>query len=495
MRVRLTLLSLGLALSAPIGVHADDLIDIYEKAVLSDPLLREAEANRLATLEAKPQARGVLLPQISGRASYDWDESDGSNVFPQVLTQDIPGAGNAGDVIIATRQFDGDSETLVWTLELRQSIFRWDQWVRLKQADKTVAQAEVDYRAAQQDLMTRVATAYFDVLASEDTLASEQAAKEAIGRQLEQAQKRFEVGLIAITDVQEAQAAYDEAVAAEIVAKRTLANRREVLREITGQYTENLESPGEQFPLVSPVPADEDQWVETALQQNLALMSADIGAEITRDDVSIAKTGHYPTLDLVVGRTEIDAEGDQATGIQSAIGGTGQLGAAQPTDFDTTGDSISLQFALPIFSGGTTSSQVREASYRHRAAKERLERVARETEREARDAYLGVMSDIARVKALRQAMQSAQTALQATEAGFEVGTRTTVDVLDARRALFLAETNFLRSRYDYIINVLRLKQAAGTLTVEDLVEVNGWLLNNPGNPDAAASTSGATRID
>ena len=398
-------LSLVIASLLSPALPAADLLEIYQQAIVSDPLLREAESNRLATLEAKPQARGLLLPQIEGRANFQKAKSDGSNVFPQVLTQDIPGVGNAGDILVANRNFDGDSETLAWTLELRQSVFRWDQWTRLKQADKTVAQAEVDYRAAQQDLMTRVATAYFDVLAAEDTLSSEQAAKESIGRQLEQAQKRFEVGLIAITDVQEAQAAYDQAVATEILAKRSLANQREVLREITGQYTTDLSSPGQQLPLIDPIPADESQWVELALQQNLALLSADIGAEITRDDVSIARTGHLPTLDLVVGRTGVDTTGSQKTGIEG-LGGTGTLGPPQPTDFNTTEDSIGLQFSLPIFAGGTTSSQVREAVYRHRAAKERLERVARETERAARDAYLGVITEIARVKALAQALES-----------------------------------------------------------------------------------------
>ena len=468
------LISLLLILVVGPTVQAADLTEIYQQALLSDPLLREAEANRLATLEAKPQARGVLLPQIEGRANYNLAQSEGSNVFPQVLQSDLPGVGNAGDVIVANRSFDGDSDTLSWTLELRQSIFRWDQWVRLRQADKSVAQAEADYRAAEQDLMTRVATTYFDVLAAQDTLQSVQSTKEAVGRQLEQAQKRFEVGLIAITDVQEAQAAYDDAVASEITAKRTLAVRREVLREITGQYEENLAFPCVDLPLISPVPADENQWVEIALQQNLALLSAEIGAEITRDDVDISRTGHFPTLDLVAGRTNIDATGSQATGI-TGLGGTGELSAAQPTDFNNTEDSIRLQFALPIFSGGTTSSQVRESVYRHRAAKERLERVARETERATRDAYLGVIAEISRVKALSQALKSARTALKATEAGFEVGTRTTVDVLDSRRSLFLAETNLARSRYDYILNILLLKQAAGILTVEDVVDVNGWL--------------------
>lgn len=474
MKISRCLLSLAAVLLALPPAHAETLLEIYQQALISDPQLREAEATRLATLEAKPQARGALLPQIDANASYEKDWSDGSQVFAQVLTADTPGVGSAGDVIIANRRFDGNSEAKSWNIQLRQTLFRWDQWVRLKQADKTVAQAEVDYRAAEQDLMVRVSTAYFDVLAAEDTLAAEQAAKEAIGRQLEQAQKRFEVGLIAITDVQEAQAAYDDAVATEITAKRSLANQREVLREITGQYTTELAGPGEQLPLLDPVPADENQWVEIALQQNPALMSADIGAEITRDDVAVARTGHYPTVDLVAGRNSVDTTGSQATGI-AGLGGTGALGAPQPTDFETTQDSIGVQFSLPIFSGGTTSSQVREAVYRHRAAKERLERVARETERSARDSYLGVISEVARVKALRQALESAQTALKATEAGYEVGTRTTVDVLDARRALFLAQTNYARSRYDYIINVLALKQAAGILSMDDLSEVNGWL--------------------
>lgn len=469
-------------------VAADSLMDVYQQALLSDPALREAEATMLANMEAKPQARGALLPQIEFRGAYTESESDGSNTFPQVLTQPGPGGGQPGDVVIATRRFDGDSDATTWALELRQTLFRWDQWVRFKQADKTVLQSQVDYQVASQDLMVRVSDAYFNVLAAEDTLESEQAAKEAIGRQLEQAQKRFEVGLIAITDVQEAQAAYDQAVAAEISAKRALAVAREALREITGEYRKQLDKPREQFPLVNPQPENEDDWVQTAMQQNLALMSSQIGADITRDNIAIAKTGHYPTLDLVVGRNDVDVEGEQATAIQLP-GASPDLSDPQPNDFDTTEDSISLQLNFPIFSGGTTSSEVREATYQHRAARERLERTARETERATRDAYLGVISEISRVKALRQALKSAQTALEATEAGFEVGTRTTVDVLDARRQLFIAETQYARSRYDYIVNVLRLKQAAGILRQEDLVEVDGWLEEVTAAPGQPATTT------
>ena len=438
-------------------VAAETLLEIYQKALLSDPLLREAEANRLAAIESKPQALGLLLPQVDATANYDDQTSVGSRVST------FAGAP-------AVTNFDNETDGWTWGVQLRQTLFRWDQFIELRQASKEVARAEIDYRAAQQDIITRVATAYFDVLAAQDTLASEQAAKEAIGRQLEQAQKRFEVGLIAITDVQEAQAGYDEAVAAEIVAKRQLANRREVLREITGQYTANLAAPKDDIPLLNPDPMSENEWVEVALQQNAALLSADLGAEIARDDVDIARNGHLPTVDLVLGYRDTDITG---TGISSGSAIANPVTA--PLGTETEDETISVQFAVPIFSGGAVASRVKQASYRHRAAKEQLERVARETERQTRDSYLGVISEIARVKALKQALASAQTALQATEAGFEVGTRTTVDVLNLRRSLFQAETQYSRSRYDYLINVLLLKEAAGTLTDIDLAEINSWL--------------------
>ncbi len=446
---------------------AADLADMLERAMVSDPLLREADANRLAASESKPQALGALLPAIDAAANWtdttnegERNTTFGSSTFPTI--------------------FDNESDGWDWNVQLRQTLFRWDQWVALKQADKQLAQAEIDFRAAQQDLISRVTENYFNVLAAQDTLASEQAAKTAIGRQLEQAQKRFEVGLIAITDVQEAQAAYDDAVAAEILAKRALANQHEVLREITGEYTTDIAGPNQEIPLLSPQPADENQWVEVALQQNPQLLSAELAAEIARQDVSIARSSHLPTVDLVLRYSETDNSGVGVnTGPDFATlgqpGGPDITTRISPLANDSNDTSIGVQFALPLFSGGATASRVKQAKYRHRASKEALERVARSTERETRDAYLGVISEISRVKALQQALASARTALQATEAGFEVGTRTTVDVLDGRRALLLAETNYARSRYDYIVNVLALKKAAGTLSFEDVAEVNSWL--------------------
>jgi outer membrane protein len=442
-------------LAAP--AQADSLLDVYEKAMRSDPQIREAEANRLATRQGKPIAFGALLPQINGNGEFGKDSTE--------RTSTSVDSGGSFDSTV-TQRTDGPS----WTLELRQSLFRWDQWVRLGQADKQSAQADVDYQAAQQSLMVRVAEAYFNVLASEDTLASEQAAKDAIGRQLEQAQKRFEVGLIAITDVQEAQAAYDQAVAAEILAKRTLANRNEVLRAITDELPTPLAKPAEEIPLLPPEPQEEDQWVETAMTQNRALISSQIGTQIAKDDISLARTGHFPSIDFVASRSDIDTEGTQTvTTTIAPLPESGTVG------FDQEVDSLGVQIQVPIFSGGVTNAQVKQAVFRHRAARERQEATARNTEQQARDAYLAVISDISRVKALKQALESSRTALKATEAGYEVGTRTTVDVLNARRTLFNAETNYLRSRYDYLINGLRLKQAAGTLGAEDVARIDGLL--------------------
>ena len=321
--------------------------------------------------------------------------------------------------------------------------------------------------------MLRVSARYFNVLAAKDTLDSAEAALESTARQLEQAEKRFEVGLIAITDVQEAQAAYDNTVAAVIAAKRDLATAAEFLREITGESYAELQQPGDDLPLAIPLPADEDAWVDRSLEQNLTLLSSRVNLDIASDDIKIQRTGYYPTIDLVASTGNFDqtTDGDSTTVFPNA----GSITSPTDSDADIDTDSIQLQLNVPLFQGGRVRSNVREAVYRQRAAKERLERVMRETERESRDAYLSLMAEISRVKALRRAVESSQTALEATEAGFEVGTRTTVDVLDARRRLFESETNYARSKYDYIVNIIRLKQAAGILSPRDLMEVDGWL--------------------
>lgn len=454
-RMRVSIGLMVALLAAPVAQSAD-LLQVYQRAAQNDPLIREAEANRLAARESKPRALSSLLPQMGASGVLGEQDSHGSQTF---LTQIL----NQPPQINTTSQ-EVDADFTQYQLQLVQTVFRWDQWMTLKQASSQVAQAEANYAAAQQDLMLRTARRYFDVLAAEDTLQSVTTARDAIARQLDQANKRFEVGLIAITDVQEAKAAHDNANAVVIQSKRSLATAHELLRELTGDPFPSLAKLAETMPLQTPDPQNEDEWVKTAMEQNLALTASRLAADIARDTISIRRSGHFPSLDLVLSRTGFDAD---VTQINDGVEG--------PADNNNYDDQISLQLNFPIYTGGFVQSNVREAVYLHRAARERLERTARETERETRDAYLGVLSEMSRVQALKQALESSRTALQATEAGYEVGTRTTVDVLDARRRLAEAETNYARSRYDYLINTVRLKLAAGILKPDDVVEINQWL--------------------
>jgi outer membrane protein len=464
LRVRI-LAACGLSLFAG-AVQAADLLSVYERALQNDPQIREADANRLASRESKPQAVAALLPQFNAGGSITKDEQ---NVGRTTLINSDPGDPNS-PLVPRTITSDADGDTTAYDLTVRQTLFRWDQWAALRRADAQVAQAEADYQAAQQDLILRTSQRYFDVLAAQDTVDAAQATLEAFSRQLEQADKRFEVGLIAITDVQEARAAHDQAAAAVIQAKRALATAQELLRELTGESFDSLAGPIDDLPLESPSPADEEQWVASALDQNLRVVSARLATDIAKQDVSVARAGHLPSIDIVASRQDQDFEGTQVG--RNAVGETTPR---SPADQSQRDDSIGVQVTFPIYSGGATSSRVRQRVYLHRAARERLERTNRETERAARDAYLGVLSEMSRVRASKQALESSRTALQATEAGFEVGTRTTVDVLQSRRQLFDAQTTYSRSRYDYILNVLQLQLATGTLDRADLEKINAFL--------------------
>lgn len=433
----------------------EGLLEIYQRALMNDPSIREAEQNYLAAVEARPQARSSLLPNLTLGASKT-----------SSFSESTAGVGFAGFEIGNSSETDSDSDG--FDISLSQSIFDMSRIRTLKQADKRVAQAEIDFESARQDLLLRVADAYFNVLAAEEVLAADIAARESIARQLEQAQRRFEVGLIAITDVQQSQAAYDNAIATEIGSQRTLSTTQELLREIIGDYVAQLNGPTDELPLVPPDPATPDEWVEAALRQNLALLSSRIGADIAEDDISILRAERLPTLDLSAGYSDSTFEQ-----IATIFDDTGSR--VNPRFGDNTGYNWALSFRMPLFTGGLNRSRIQQAVYRHRAAREGLERVARQTERLTRDAYLGVISEISRVRALQQAVESNRTALRATQAGFEVGTQTTVDVLAAQDSLRRAETNYAISRYDYIRNILALQAAAGTLSEDDIRQVDGWL--------------------
>lgn len=439
-RVAATLFASAALLLGATNSHAEDLLEIYRLAVESDPQLRAAEAGNLAAQEVRTQSRAALLPQINAGADYTRHESD--------LQDSTNPQANLG-----TSEYDSNG----YGISLKQSIYHHEYYVQLKQADARIAQANAEYEAAKQGLILRAAEAYFNLLGAQDSLATAEATKRAISQQLNQTQQRFEVGLSAITDVHEAQAAYDLAVAAELAAQSQVDNARENLREIIGRDPVALAALKEEVPLLPPEPAEINQWVETAQKQNLPLQAREAAARAAREEISRRKAGHYPTLDLIGNHNYSDNMDSPTFGSKGS---------------DTT---IGIQLNVPIYSGGLTTAQTREARALYTQAQEALEQQRRATVRETRNAYLGVTTGISQVQARKQALASAQTALEATQAGFEVGTRTIVDVLDAQRVRFTAQSDYLRARYDYLLATLRLKQAAGSLSMTDIEQLNTWL--------------------
>lgn len=451
------LVSTSMLLAAATAVPCKDLLGVYEDALKHDPQLQAADAIRLASRESRPQALAALLPQVSATAAQSRDHASGNEDQLQVTP--------TGQLYVVPLQFSSDRNEKQWALNLRQNLFSWQNWLTLKASNGQVAQAEAIYAAAEQNLIFRVSQAYFNVLSTQDNLQAQQSSLAAIAQQLYETLKRYEVGLIGITDVQESKAARDTAAAAVIAAKRTLATSEVQLQEITGERYDFLSKPGADMPLNMPEPADEDRWVDISLEQNLSLVSSRLAADLARDNVRIAFGGHLPTVDLVAGRSYANQEGDYNYGGQPVNNFGSRINDRQ----------ISVQITVPIFSGGLTQSKVRQSQYLWIAAKDQVVQASRATERQARDAYLGVISGIARVQALRQALESSQTALSATEAGYNIGTRTALDVLNARRTLVQAQTEYSGSRYDFIVSMLQLRLAAGNLDRAQLVQINSWL--------------------
>lgn len=429
--------------SLPMLASAADLSNIYQQALQNDPQYRAAQAALEAAREAKPQAWAAWLPQLNFTAQRIDDETETTR------------SSNTAVQPLGTRTADSDR----YIVSLNQAIYHHDYIVALRQADDSIAQAAATFKSAHQSLMLRVSEAYFNALAARDSLDFASAEKKAVSEQLHQTRQRFNVGLTAITDVHEAQARYDQTVAQEIVAQNELAISYEALREVTGTMQTRLNSLASESPLSPPNPDNIDSWVQTALQQNLSLIAAEKNMQIASDEVSRQRAGHYPTLDLKASQTNVDG------------------GTFSSTTFDSEATTVILELNLPLFAGGLTSSKTRQAKFNRQQARELYEQQRRATERQARSAYLTLMASISQVKALRQALASSTTALEATRAGFEVGTRTAVDVLNSQQELYRARRNFARARYDYILQGLRLKQAAGTLQENDLRDVSTWLVN------------------
>ena len=420
--------------------HGENLFEVYQLAEKSDPQYREAEAAYRAKLEARPQALAQLLPNISLSANTAWNEQTISSAFV------IGNTGNGNSVGYNSHGY---------SLSLTQPLFRWDRILQYRQADSMIQQSNAELLAAKQDLIIRVSESYFNLLAAYDNLDFARAEKLALSRQLDQAKQRFEVGLTAITDVQEAQAGYDRAVASEIAAENNIDNTREVLREIIGVYLTDYSPLGKDMPLLSPNPADIDKWTSQAEEQSLTVMAAIYAVDTAKEEISIRQAGHFPTLDLTAGA------GYNKSG--------GRFGASKIHSSD-----VGLQLSVPLFSGGAVNSRTREAVELLNQQLLKLEQARRQAQSATRQAYLGVISGISQVKAFKQALVSSETALQATEAGFEVGTRTAVEVVTSQQNLLQARRDYAQARYNYVLDTLRLKQASGILSSDDLTAVSQW---------------------
>jgi outer membrane protein len=428
----LALIGLGYAAASP----GEDLIDIYDLAVQSDPVLREVEQQFYSTREIEPQARALLLPSLSVGGNLDYRDEE--------VTSPLTGV----------RRSESFNEQGARAL-VNQSVFNYGDWMRLSQTQDTIAQAEAQYRAAEIDLMVRTTEAYFAVLRAADLVRVQEALLRANERQLEQARQRFEVGLVAITDVNEAQAAYDRSRAGLINGENALDNAWEALRRIVGPINVPLARLGERLPLTPPEPNDIDQWAQTALVNNYGIIAATEAVEAAKKQIAIERSGRYPTLDLQAGYDVFRSDGEARSDRDSGF--------------------VSLNLAFPFYQGGAVTSRTRQAGFDLGAAQERLDQQRRLAINGVKDAFRGVLSSISDIAARQAAIVSARSALESTQAGLEVGTRTQVDVLNAQRLLFEAEFEYASARYEYILNGVRLHQATSTLNRDVLAKGNSWL--------------------
>ncbi len=419
--------ALALAASST-AAYADNLLQIYQQALTSDPIVLQAKAQRDSLYAKIDQNRAGLLPTISGSVGYN-------KIY-----------GNSSDAT---------SKGYSAGITLSQSIYDHSVWVGLNLAEKAAAQADSMYAGALQELMIRVTSAYFDVLTAKDNYEFKQAEKRAIERQLEQTKQRFAVGLTAITDVHEAQAQYDLASASEIQAQNTLDNSYEALREITGVDHLNIDPlDTKRFTAVTPAPQSSNDWLKIAESNSVALTGERISKDIAKETIDLYAAGHMPSLSL-----------------------SGKYDNGFDNSFDPTQEnkSIGLTLTVPIFQGFAVSSQVKQAQFDYVAASQKLEQTYRGVVKDVRNNFNNVKASISSIKAYEQSVISSESALKATQAGFEVGTRTIVDVLNRTRDLYDSKRQLSDARYTYVQSVLALKQASGTLNEDDIIAINNGL--------------------
>ena len=455
-RQRLTLALIASLSAFAASAPAADLAEIYEMARASDPQLAAAESAMFAAGEGVVQARAALLPRVTGSASLSDSNSSGSSLTT------IPQAD--GSVRFGRANSTGDTSSRNYRLDLTQSIYNHSNYTRLRGARAGKSRFEASYDAALDNLIVRVATAYFGALTATTNLNAAQAEETAVKRQLEQAEQRFEVGLSAITDVHAARARYDGARAAAILAQNQLDDAYEALAELTGKPVGEVTPLAEDIKLSRPNPDNTEEWVATAQAESPALAIRRFELQQAEHSVETAKAGHLPTLGASYGWSDGSTWGFNAANGQS-----------RPADSDFRDRGFGISLNVPIFEGLATQSAVRQQTHNRDAAQDQYEQEQRAVVRSTRNAFRAVAAGISEVEARKQAQISAQSALDATQAGFEVGTRTIVDVLISQQVLFQAQRDYARARHDYLLNSLRLKQAAGTITVADLQAVNALL--------------------
>lgn len=458
MSFRLRPLSLAVLLTTAAGsANAADLMDAYQLARQSDPQLSAAESRSLGQREGVAQSRAALLPQLSGEVRFTDAEGDGSEI--QVISTD--------PLITADSRGSTESRTRTQGVTLTQSIYNPSNWTSLRASRARASQAIATYEAATHNLIVRTADAYFGVLTAIETLASARAEERAVKRQLDQADKRLEVGLSPITDVHEARARYDSARAAAITAETQLEDAREALAEITGRVLVGLRGLGPDFQPQAPMPAEVEAWVRLALEQNPTLQARMFELRAAEHDVSTQRAGHLPSLSGSVARTDQTSWGSFRSP---------ENPNAFPTGRGSLGTTVGLTLNVPIFSGGATQSRVRQAIHTRDATADVVEQEERAITRQTRNAYRSLIAGLSEIEAREQALVSARSALEATEAGFEVGTRTIVDVLISQQQLFSAQREFARARHSFLVNNLRLKQQAGNVAIGDVQAVNALLV-------------------
>jgi len=439
-----------------------DLLSVYNDALTNDTQYKISAANLKATEQGYRITRSNLLPQINGSVSRERRDSDNE------------GQGLDGS---PSDPFNNETDTTSYGVQLNQVIFDWGQWIALEQSEMRVRASELTHGANLQNLMSRTAQAYFNVLAAEETLEITLNEKEALQQQLDLTREQYESGLANATDFLDAQANFDQSLANEITLKTNLANAQEALREVTGQYYQELEGVDNSINMQQPSPSNVDDWMRVASESNLGLKAQQMNVRIARDEVKRNRSGHYPTVDLRAGYSDSDSDTNRLfpQGITSPPAPPG-------TSFDSSqqsdGYNAAITVTIPLFSGFRTSAQTDQAKQNYLRTTHEHEQNARSVQRNTRNAFTTIEAAIQSFEANKRVLESSQSSLDATRDGYQAGTRNIVDVLRATSSVYAAERSLSRAKYDYLLSGLRLKEAVGTLTVDDIEEVNQWLVNN-----------------